>query len=299
MKAIFPMLLSAALFTGNVQAQTKLDVQAHRGGMGLMPENTIPAMINAVKLGARTLELDCIITADNKVVVSHDAFMSAAFMLKPDGSEITKDEQKTLLLYSMTYDSIRKFDAGTKHNARFPEQQNFKTYRPLLAELIDSVEHYVKLNHLTPVYYNVETKSEAQGDGKLNPAPDVFVDLVMGVINKKKIASRVTIQSFDPRTLQQLHVKFPKQQTAWLIANKESFETNIKTLGFTPNIYSPAFQLVTADLVKEAHDKKVQVLPWTVDEVDDMKKMIDLGVDGIITNYPNRLIEIVGSYQQK
>ncbi|MFB6455564.1 glycerophosphodiester phosphodiesterase family protein [Chitinophaga sp. Hz27] len=297
MKAIFPLLLSAILIT-NAQAQQKIDVQAHRGGMGLMPENTIPAMINAVKLGAHTLELDCIISADNKVVVSHDAYMSAAFMRKPDGSDITKEEQKDLLLYSMTYDSIRKFDAGSKPNARFPQQQKFKTYRPLLAELIDSVEQYVKKNHLKPVYYNIETKSEAQGDGKLNPAPNVFVDLVMDVINKKKIAGRVTIQSFDPRTLQQLHVKFPKQKTAWLIANKESFADNLKTLGFTPDIYSPAFQLVTADLIKEAHSKKVQVLPWTVDEVEDMKKMIEVGVDGIITNYPDRLIETTGSYQK-
>ncbi|RAJ75664.1 glycerophosphoryl diester phosphodiesterase [Chitinophaga dinghuensis] len=296
---ILSFILGAGLLTTQAFAQSTLDVQAHRGGMGLMPENTIPAMINAVKLGARTLELDCIISADNKVVVSHDAYMSAAFMRKPDGADITKEEQKSLILFSMPYDSIRKYDAGTKPYERFPQQAKFKTYRPLLSELIDSVEAYVKKNHLKPVYYNIETKSELNGDGRLNPTPDVFTALVMGVINQKKIASRVTIQSFDPRTLQVLHKTFPKQKTAWLIANKDSFADNIKTLGFTPSVYSPAFQLVTADLIKEAHALKVEVLPWTVDEVVDMKRMIDLGVDGIITNYPDRLITITGSYQQK
>ncbi len=296
---ILSLILGAGLLTTQAFAQSKLDVQAHRGGMGLMPENTIPAMINAVKLGARTLELDCIISADNKVVVSHDAYMSAAFMRKPDGSDISKEEQKSLILFSMPYDSIRKYDAGTKPYERFPQQEKFKTYRPLLAELIDSVEAYVKKNHLKPVYYNIETKSELNGDGRLNPTPDVFTALVMGVINQKKIANRVTIQSFDPRTLQVSHKTFPKQKTAWLIANKDSFADNIKSLGFTPSVYSPAFQLVTADLIKEAHALKVEVLPWTVDEVADMKRMIELGVDGIITNYPDRLINITGSYQNK
>ncbi|SHL81008.1 glycerophosphoryl diester phosphodiesterase [Chitinophaga jiangningensis] len=297
MKTLVPFLLGAALITTSAHAQYKPDVQAHRGGMGLMPENTIPAMINAVKLGARTLELDCIITADNQVVVSHDAYMSSTFMRKPDGTDISKEEQKKLTLFSMPYDSIRKYDAGTKPHERFPQQQKFKTYRPLLSELIDSVEAYVKQHRLKPVYYNMETKSDPTADGRLNPTPDVFVARVMEVINEKKIASRVTIQSFDKRTLQELHKKYPKQTTAWLIANKQSFAENIKDLGFTPDIYSPAFQLVTPELIAEAHAMKVKVLPWTVDETADLQKMLDMKVDGIITNYPDRLIKLTGSYQ--
>lgn len=297
MKRILVLLLGGSLLGIHSNAQQKTDVQAHRGGMGLMPENTIPAMLNAVKLGARTLELDCIITADNKVVVSHDAYMSAEFMRKPDGSDITKAEQKKLALFSMSYDSIRKYDAGTKPHPRFPQQQKMNVHRPLLADLIDSVEAYVKQHHLKPVYYNMETKSSPDGDGVYNPAPDVFVERVMAVIQQKKIAGRVTIQSFDIRTLQALHKKWPKQKTALLIGNQQSFAANIAELGFVPDIYSPNFKLVTAELVKEAHAKKVQVLPWTVDEEADLQQMLSLGVDGIITNYPDRLIKIVGSYQ--
>ncbi len=297
MKRILVLLLGGSLLGIQSNAQQKTDVQAHRGGMGLMPENTIPAMLNAVRLGARTLELDCIITADDKVVVSHDAYMSAEFMRKPDGSDITKAEQKTLALFSMTYDSIRKYDAGTKPHPRFPQQQKMNVHRPLLADLIDSVEAYVKQHHLKPVYYNMETKSSPDGDGVYNPVPDVFVERVMAVIQQKKIAGRVTIQSFDIRTLQALHKKWPKQKTALLIGNQQSFAANIAELGFVPDIYSPNFKLVTAELVKEAHAKKVQVLPWTVDEEADLQQMLTLGVDGIITNYPDRLIKIVGSYQ--
>ncbi|WP_249219527.1 glycerophosphodiester phosphodiesterase family protein [Chitinophaga sp. HK235] len=298
MKRILFFLLGGSLFSVGSSAQQKTDVQAHRGGMGLMPENTIPAMLNAVKLGARTLELDCIITADNKVVVSHDAYMSAEFMRKPDGSDITKEEQKKLALFSMTYDSIRKYDAGTKPHPRFPQQQKMLVHRPLLADLIDSVEAYVKLHHLKPVYYNMETKSSPDGDGIYNPVPTVFVARVMDIVNQKKIAGRVTIQSFDIRTLQVLHKTYPKQKTALLIGNQKSFADNITELGFVPDIYSPNFNLVTADLIKEAHARKVQVLPWTVDEEADLQRMLSLGVDGIITNYPDRLIKIAGSYQR-
>ncbi|HVI48085.1 MAG TPA: glycerophosphodiester phosphodiesterase family protein [Chitinophaga sp.] len=297
MKRILYLLLLGNIATVSY-AQQKTDVEAHRGGMGLMPENTIPAMINAVKLGARTLELDCIITADKKVVVSHDAYMSAEFMRKPDGSDISKDEEKSLALFSMSYDSIRKYDAGTKPHPRFPQQQKMNVSRPLLADLIDSVEAYVKTHHLKPVQYNMETKSSPDGDGTYNPTPDVFVPMLMDVIKKKKIADRVIIQSFDIRTLQVLHKSLPKQRTALLIGTKDGFNDNISKLGFIPTIYSPNYLLVTPDLVKAAHAKNIQVIPWTVDEPDTMQQLLSYGVDGIITNYPDRLINIAGSYQQ-
>jgi len=295
MKYIFLLLLIA---TG-ASAQQKTDVQSHRGGRGLMPENTIPAMIHAIDLGTRTLELDCVISSDNKVVVSHDVYMSAVFMRKPDGTDIDKKNEKDYALYKMTYDSIRKFDAGTKPHPEFHDQRKMKTYKPLLSELIDSVEAYVKLHHLKPVYYNMETKCSPEGDGIYHPGPDVFSALVMDVINKKHIADRVTIQSFDIRTLQIIHKNFPKQTTALLIMNKLSFANNIKILGFTPNIYSPNSSLVTPELVKEAHAIKVAVLPWTVNEIRDMEQMISYGVDGMITDYPDRLVGVAGSYQKK
>ena len=279
-------------------AQPKLDIQGHRGGRALMPENSIPAMLHAVDLGVRTLELDCTISADGKVVVSHDVYMSSDIMLKPDGSLITRQEEKQYAIYKMTYDSIRLFAEGVKPHPQFPGQMKWRTYKPLLADLIDSVEGYVKRHHLKPVYYNMETKSSLAGDNIYHPGPEKFMSLVMDVVKAKGIAGRVIIQSFDPRTLQILHRTDPQQPTALLIGNKESFEKNIADLGFTPTIYSPNYVLVNADLVKKAHDSKIAVLPWTVNEETDMKAMADLGVDGIISDYPDRLVKLFGSYQQ-
>ncbi len=292
--------LLAALCGGSILAtgQQKLDVQGHRGGRGLMPENSIPAMLHAVELGVRTLELDCTISADGKVVVSHDVFMSSAIMLKPDGSEISRQEEKQYAIYKMAYDSIRLFAEGVKTHPGFPGQVKLRTYKPLLSELIDSVEGYVKRHHLKPVYYNMETKSSPAGDNIFHPGPEKFVTLIMDVVKAKGIRSRVIIQSFDPRTLQILHKMYPDQRTALLVGNKEGFEKNITDLGFSPSIYSPEYTLVNAELVRKAHDSKVAVLPWTVNEEADMKVMGDLGVDGIISDYPDRLVKLFGSYQQ-
>jgi len=108
----------------------------------------------------------------------------------------------------------------------------------------------------------------------------------------------VTIQSFDPRTLQVLHRTDPDQTMALLVENRDGFAKNIDRLGFTPSIYSPNYLLVNAALVKEAHDHKVAVLPWTVNTEADMTAMAALGVDGIISDYPDRLVKLFGSYQQ-
>ena len=327
MKTKFITLAAGIMFSGLAFSQQKLDVQGHRGGMGLMPENTIASMLNGVKLGVKTLELDVLITKDGKVVVSHDAYMASDFMLKPDGSVITKEEQMGLALYQMTYDSISHFDAGSKPHPHFPEQARFKTYKPLLNDLIDSVEAYVKKNNLKPVYYNIETKSSQTGDGKYNPAPEVFVKTMMEVLHRKNLGKRLTIQSFDIRTLQVLHKTDPKVrlsllafgkdmaaelkkqglsaedekkiQAAILAYGKGGVDEDLKKLGFTPQIYSPYYTSVDAALVKKVHAAKMQILPWTVDEVKDMKALGDLGVDGIITDYPDRLIKLYGSYQSK
>lgn len=290
------LLISCGCFL-TVKAQ-EFDTEGHRGGRALMPENTIPAMINGVRTGVRTLELDCQITADGKVMVSHDPVMSSNIMLKPDGSEIAKGEEKKYVLYKMPYDSIRLFQEGVKQHPDFPGQKMVKTYKPLLADLIDSVENYVKVNHLKPVYYNMETKSRPAGDNITNPVPEVFVKLLMAVITQKKIADRVIIQSFDPRTLQVLHHDWPQMKTAFLTSTG-GYEENINKLGFKPTIISPEFKSVNEAMVKSAHENKVLVLPWTVNNETDMKAMVDLKVDGIISDYPDRLVKLFGSYQKK
>ena len=126
----------------------KFDLEGHRGCRGLMPENTIPAMLKAIDLNVNTLEMDVVITADNKVVVSHDPFFSHEITTLPAGDSILENEEQKYNIYKMTYDSVEKFDVGMRPHPRFPDQEKLNVQKPLLSTLIDSVESYlIKTNH--------------------------------------------------------------------------------------------------------------------------------------------------------
>lgn len=265
------------------------DKQGHRGARGLMPENTIPAMYKALDLGMNTLEMDVVISKDDQVVVSHDPYFNSAISTKPDGSFLKAGEERSYVLYGMNYEEIRKWDVGKKGNPMFTKQQKMPAFKPRLSELIDSVENYVAHNKLVKPFYNIETKSTPAGDFKHHPAPEKFVALLMDVLKAKKIVDRTVIQSFDIRTLQVLHAKKIPISTAYLLeASKASdIEENLRTLGFTPTIYSPEFRSVTPEMIRICHDKGMRIIPWTVNDAVEIKRLKELGVDGIISDYPN------------
>ncbi len=266
------------------------DTEAHRGGRGLQPENTIPAMLNALKLGVTTLEMDTHITADDKVVLSHDDAVNPLFSLTPEGKEIPKEDAHKYAIYKMPYAEIARFDVGSKPYDKFPQQQKIKAHIPLLADVIDSVQQYLKANKKPQVFYNIETKSNPQNDNVYNPEPEKFVDLLMAVIQRKKITPYVVIQSFDKRTLQVLHQKYPQVRTSYLVA-KGALADNLKDLGFMPDIYSPVYTMVNADLVKDCHNQNIKIIPWTVNTTEEINALKQLSVDGIISDDPNLLVK--------
>lgn len=269
-----------------------LDIEGHRGCRGILPENTIPAMLKAVAIGVTTLEMDACISKDKKVIVSHEPFFNHEISTKPDGSLVTAEEEKSLNMYTMTYEEISQWDVGTRTHPRFPQQQKMKVHKPLLSDLIDSVENYIKEKNLPPVQYNIETKSLPEGDNIYHPLPDEFVDLLMQVITDKKIEDRVIIQSFDFRTLQIIHKKFPAVKTAALVDENifTPIEKEIKSLGFIPSIYSPHYLLVNQHTIDYCRKNKIKLIPWTIDDLSAAKKLVAMGVDGIITDYPNIMV---------
>lgn len=263
--------------------------EGHRGGRGLMPENTIPAMFKAIDLGVSTLEMDASISKDKKVVVSHDPYFNPDITTTPEGNFLTKQEASKRLLYAMDYDSIKKYDVGLKPHPGFPQQQKIAAYKPLLSELIKASEAYAREKGAVPLWYNIETKTKPNGDGKNHPAPEEFVDLLVKVVQDAGTASRTVIQSFDVRTLQVVHKKYPSFKTSLLIepSDKRSLDEQLKELGFVPFIYSPNYALVTPERVKECHDKGIKVIPWTLNSKEEMDKAKAAGVDGIISDYPD------------
>jgi glycerophosphoryl diester phosphodiesterase len=265
------------------------DKEGHRGCRGLMPENTIPAFLKALDLGVTTLEMDAVITKDSQVLISHDPYINYEFSLGPNGQTLTMADQKQLNIYKMTYAETQQYDVGSKYYPRFPQQQKIIVHKPLLSSVIDSVEAYIQQHHLPSVQYNIETKITDSTDGIYHPDPATFVQLIMQVVEQKGIASRVIIQSFDIRTLQYLHEHYPTMKTALLVEPPITlnFAAQLKQLGFIPTIYSPDYTMVTPLLVKQCHDMDIALIPWTVDDLPTMQKLKNMGVNGLISDYPN------------
>ncbi len=184
--------------------------EGHRGTRGLMPENTIPAMIKAIEVGANFIEVDIYITKDKQVLIAHDPMVNVNHSLYGDGTEIAKADARKYVWRQMNYADIRKFDVGSKPYNGWPQQQKLKTYMPLLGELIDSVEAFTTARKIPGVIYNIEVKTSPQYDSLgYNAGPEEMIKAVMDVVNSKSIGKRFYIQSFDVRPLQEVHKNIP------------------------------------------------------------------------------------------
>jgi glycerophosphoryl diester phosphodiesterase len=271
---------------GNLGA---FDKQGHRGCRGLMPENTIPAMMHALNLGVTTLEMDIAFTKDGVAILSHEPFFNHELTTKADGSFITEKEEKNFNIYKMSFAETQTYDVGLKPHPRFPQQQKMAVHKPRLVDVFDSVKNYMMKAGRPFPFYNIETKTNPATDNVFHPAPAEFVELLMAVIKEKQLEDFVIIQSFDFRTLQYLHQHYPAIKTAMLIEDydKRSFEEQLKALGFTPAIYSPAYILATEAVIKKCHAQNIKIIPWTVNDKAKITALKNLGVDGIISDYPN------------
>ena len=287
------LLLSLLLLATLTACDKKpvIDVQAHRGGAGLMPENTRSAMQHALDLDVNTLEFDLQLSQDGQVVVSHDNFFDSRYATRPDGSLIQPDDPKEYL-YTMPYDSIVKYDVGLRFVDRWPTQQKVAEVKPLASDLIDFTESYAQ----KPVNYNIEIKSwPGEGEGTLWPEYHVFCDTCIPLLLSKNLGKRLIVQCFDTRALNYMHEKWPELTLSYLTEDYDGgdIETLLKNLTFTPQWWSPESSVVTPENVKWCHKHGIGVVPWTVDDPAEMKRLVDCGVEAIISNYPDILIETV------
>ncbi|OUW86679.1 MAG: hypothetical protein CBD74_02100 [Saprospirales bacterium TMED214] len=279
---------------------TAFDLQGHRGCRGLYPENSLQAMIHAVDLGVTTLEMDVVITRDGKVVLSHEHWLNATICLDPEGNPISKADEKTWNIYAMTYDSLSRCDCGSLPHPQFSQQIKKEAVKPKLRDIIQEVEAYTKEHGKASVKYSIEIKTRRSGDNIYHPIPSEFIDEVYSVLDQmldSNAMRRVSIQSYNHRVLRalrkgQLEGKYSKDLSIVLLDGENgNLREIIAELGFVPDIYSPRYNLVYSSRIEDAHAAGVLVIPYTVNEVEDIKRLIEMGVDGIITDYPNRFFE--------
>ncbi|QHI36444.1 Glycerophosphoryl diester phosphodiesterase [Kordia antarctica] len=261
------------------------EIQGHRGCRGLLPENSIIGFEKAIDLGVHTLEMDIAVSKDQKVVVSHEPFMNHEIVLDLQGNSISKKDEEKYNLYQMNYDSIRQYDCGSKKNSKFPLQKNIKVVKPLLSEVIAMAE--ARSNK--QIKYNIEFKSEPAYDGIYTPNVSQFVRLVVEVLKDNELGMRVNLQAFDIRILEEIKKQAPKIRIALLVNKHETIAEKLQQLSFKPQIISPYYKLLNEENTKEYQECGFRIIPWTVNSEKEMQYLLDIGVDAIVTDYPNML----------
>ena len=292
------------------------DVQGHRGARGVLPENTLAGFTHALSIGVTTLELDVVITRDDVVVVTHDPELSPSIVRK-NGAWLT---QPGPVIRSLSADQLKQYDVGrinpeSRYASRFPHQRAVDGARiPTLADVIQLVKRTGSPN----VKLNIEPKLDPDAPAP-KPTAAQAARAVLKVLDDEHFLHRAIIQSFNWQVLLEVQTLAPTAKTAFLTVERkwmdtirrEAAETSPWTASFDighfqgsipamvnaagGQIWSPYYRDTTPALIAEAHDLGLEVIVWTVNEPVDMINLIQHGVDGIITDYPDRLLELLKS----
>jgi glycerophosphoryl diester phosphodiesterase len=247
-------------------------VHAHRGARAMRPENTLAAFEYSIGLGVDVLELDMAVTKDNVIVVSHDP------MLHPP---VCQGPQAMAVIHELTLQQVKEWECGVG-NPKFPKQWKIPGTR------VPTLEEVFTLAASSNVQFNIETKIFADHP-ELTPSPEDFSKMVLDVVRKHHMESRVILQSFDFRTLHAMHKLDPKIRLSALYEGQpKDFVEIAHEAGAT--IISPMYPLVTKEQVKKAHEAGIQVVPWTANDPADWDKLIDAKVDAIISDDPAALM---------
>ncbi|NND03374.1 MAG: hypothetical protein HKN91_11360 [Acidimicrobiia bacterium] len=289
-----------------------LDVQGHRGARGLQPENTLPAFETALDIGVTTLELDLHFTADGQVVIWHDP------IVPPEKCELEgagTDPGDDATIASFNRDELRAYRCARNPDpGRFPDQSAEPTAIAgddysiaTLDELFEFVATYSESDQKTAeqratadaVLFNIETKRipdrpDTINDGFDGITPGPFETAILDAIAAADLGDRVTIQSFDHRSLTAIRSVDDSIQLAALTRRNEPFETDFATFA---QIWSPDYRSLSASSLNEAQAAGMLVIPWTVNETSDMNRLIELGVDGLITDRPDLLVQEIAGRQ--
>jgi len=268
-------------------------IHGHRGCRGLLPENTIPAFHKAIDLGCHYLELDVVVTKDKEILVSHEPWLNHEICLAPDGQKLTPKNEKSYNLYEMDYNTIKQIDCGSIGHPRFPLQVPTRTYKPSLREMIDNMEAYTQQKGLLPIGYNIEVKRVPEDDHTFHPDGREFTRLLIEILKEKKVLHRTQYQTFDIESIHIAKELAPELRLSFLVDNDKSIGENFQDLGFITPVYGPYFQQIDQAMMDYANQHKIEVIPWTVNEKTAMHRLMDLGVAGLISDYPNRVVEVL------
>ena len=291
------------------------DLQGHRGARGLAPENTIESFSTALAIGVTTLELDVGMSKDGVVVVHHDERLNPDITRGADGAFLS---QRGPPIYSLTLEELKRYDVGrlkpgTAYAASLPEQRSHDGARiPTLAEV------FALARRAEHIRFNIETKLTPTSGADV-PEPELFAKAVAATVRAAGLVERVSIQSFDWRILRVLRGIEPDIIRGGLTSEQPDYDTIQRgkpgaspwTAGLDVDefggsvprlvaaadcrVWSPAFADLTSESTAEANALGIRVIPWIVNEPDQMHGLVRMGVAGIITDYPDRLRRVLAA----
>jgi len=293
------LLIGLILIMLNVCYANQIENIGHRGARGLMPENTIASFQTALDSGATAIEMDLVITKDRQVVVSHEPFIAAKICKGLKGTPISKANEQSFNIYQMNYEQVKKYDCGSTYDPEFPKQKLFPSYKPLLSTVIEEVEQYRLKKKYPPVRYVLEVKSEPKDDNKFQPPPKQFSELIHEVIKDKISKDHVVIISFDLRILKVWNKHYPDYHLGAVAEGDEPIDALFKALGFKPVFYGPNYITLSKARVDEMHKHGIKVIPWNVNDPKHMRNLLKLGIDGLVTDYPNVFSQVVKEFFAK
>ena len=257
------------------------DLQGHRGTRGHLPENTLPSFARAVEMGVDTLEMDVGVTRDGVVVIHHDRRLNPDVARK-DGKWVTAPAP---LIYQLNFSELQRYDVGrirpnSEYATRFPHQKPIDgTTIPRLADLFASMKG-------NTVRFNIETKLVPNAPDETLP-PEPFARALIAEVRKAGMEKRTTIQSFDFRTLKIVEKEASEIATAYLTEGKNSDPAKVREAG--ARLWSPNFKDLDAAKVAQARKLGLRIVAWTVNEPDDIRHVLGLKLDGLISDYPDRV----------
>lgn len=305
------IVIVAAILLTVAYTALAFDLQGHRGARGLAPENTLAAFEQALRIGVTTLETDLAVTKDGVLVISHDPVLNPDLVRGPDGKWLPS---KGPPIHSLTLAELSRYDIG-RINPASDYAKTFSAQRPVDGQKYPTFAQVLALGAGRPVRFNVETKITPTS-GEETPDPDTFARLVVAAIRSAGLAGRVTVQSFDWRTLVAVKKVAPEIATVCLTIESQNMDTVQRAAGASPwhaglsladhgrslprlvksagcGTWSMFFRNLTPDQVAEAHALGLAVMPWTVNDPADMARLVDWKVDGLITDYPDRARKVM------
>jgi glycerophosphoryl diester phosphodiesterase len=266
--------------------KNRTQVHGHRGCAGLFPPNTVRAFVEAARTGCHYLEMDVVSSSDGHLLVSHEPWMDHESCLDPDGQALTVEQGRSANIFRMLLADVQRYGllGGEEPHCK-----------PTLAEVNAAVVKDCQARGAAQPGFNIELKSDPVWYGIYQPFPEAFARAVIDEVHRLDLGKQCLMQSFDPAVLRALHRLQPTIPLTLLVEQQRGVQESLAQLDFTPRYYGPQYQQIDEALVAELRVRGIGLMAWTVNREYEMRRMIALGVDGLITDEPAKALALLAA----